>query len=48
MMFTTCSVTEVPVGEFMKEVWPFILALLAALLVVTYFPSLIMFFPDMM
>ena len=48
MMFTTCSVTKVPVGDFVKEVWPFILALLFALLVVTYFPALIMFLPNLM
>jgi TRAP-type C4-dicarboxylate transport system permease large subunit len=36
------------VGDFVKEIWPFILALLFALLVVTYFPALIMFFPNMM
>ena len=48
MMFTTCSVTKVAVDDFVKEVWPFILALFFALLVVTYFPSLIMFLPNLM
>lgn len=48
MMFTTCSVTKVAVGDFVKEVWPFILALFFALLVVTYFPALIMFLPNLM
>jgi len=48
MMFTTCSVAKVPVADFVKEVWPFILALLFALLIVSYFPTLIMFFPNMM
>ena len=48
MMFTTCSVTKVPVGDFVKEVWPFILALLFALLVVTYIPALILFLPNLM
>jgi len=48
MMFTTCSVTRVAVADFVKEVWPFILALLFALMVVTYFPALIMFLPNMM
>ena len=48
MMFTTCSVTKVAVGDFVKEVWPFILALFCALLVVTYFPALILFLPDLM
>mgnify|MGYP001819344665 FL=1 len=48
MMFNTCSVTRVAVADFVKEVWPFILALLFALMVVTYFPALIMFLPNMM
>jgi tripartite ATP-independent transporter DctM subunit len=48
MMFTTCSVTKVAVGDFVKEVWPFILALLFSLLVVTYFPWLIMLLPNLM
>ena len=48
MMFTTCSVTGVAVGDFVKEIWPFILALFFALLVVTYCPSLIMFLPNLM
>jgi TRAP-type C4-dicarboxylate transport system permease large subunit len=48
MMFTTCSVTKVAVEDFVKEVWPFILALFFALLVVTYFPALIMFLPNLM
>ena len=48
MMFTTCSVTKVPVGDFVREVWPFIIALLAALLIVTYVPALVMFLPNLM
>jgi tripartite ATP-independent transporter DctM subunit len=48
MMFTTCSVTQVPVGDFLREVWPFIIALLIALLVVTYAPALVMFLPGLM
>ena len=48
MMFTTCSVTKVPIGDFVKEIWPFIIALLVSLLIVTYFPSLIMFLPNLM
>jgi tripartite ATP-independent transporter DctM subunit len=48
MMFTTCSVTKVPVGDFIKEVWPFILALLVALLIITYSPALVMFLPNLM
>ena len=48
MMFTTCSVTKVPVADFMREIWPFIIALLAALLIITYFPAIVMFLPGLM
>jgi len=48
MMFTTCSVTKVPISQFVKEVWPLILALISALLIVTYVPSIVMFLPNML
>ena len=48
MMFTTCSVTKVPVSDFVREIWPFIIALLIALLIVTYVPSLILLLPRLM
>ncbi len=47
MMFTTCSVTKVPVSAFMHEIWPFIIALLLALLIVTYLPSVVLFLPNL-
>lgn len=48
MMFTTCSVTKVSVANFVREIWPFIIALLIALLITTYVPSIIMFLPGFM
>lgn len=48
MMFTTCSITGVRVGEFVREIWPFILALLVVLVIVTYMPSLVMFLPNLL
>lgn len=48
MMFTTCSVTKVPLSAFMREIWPFIIALLVALMIVTYMPALVMFLPSLM
>ncbi|MEO0368097.1 MAG: TRAP transporter large permease [Pseudomonadota bacterium] len=47
MMFTTCSVTKVPLSDFMREIWPFIVALLFALLIVTYVPALVLFLPQL-
>ncbi|WP_027721884.1 TRAP transporter large permease [Maridesulfovibrio zosterae] len=46
MMFTTCAITGATVGEFIGEIWPFILALLVVLLIVTYMPSVVMFLPN--
>ena len=43
MMFTVCSIVNVTLEDFIKEVWPFILALLAVLLIVTYSESIALF-----
>lgn len=48
MMFTTCSITGVAIPDFIRESIPFIIALLAALLVVTYFPALTLFLPHLL
>jgi tripartite ATP-independent transporter DctM subunit len=47
MMFTSCSITGVEISDFVKEVYPFILALIVALLVVTYVPGIVMFLPNL-
>ena len=48
MMFTTCAITGARVGQFVQEIWPFILALLVVLVIVTYVPSLVMFLPNLL
>ncbi|WP_319777076.1 TRAP transporter large permease [Maridesulfovibrio sp.] len=48
MMFTTCAITGSTVGDFCREIWPFILALLAVLIIVTYMPSVVMFLPNLL
>ena len=48
MMFTTCAITKVPVGDFIREIWPFIIALLVVLMIVTYIPSLVLFLPNLL
>ncbi len=48
MMFTTCAITKLPIAEFVKESIPFILALIVSLVVVTYWPSLIMVLPNLL
>ncbi len=48
MMFTTCAITGVTVGQFVKDIWPFIVALLVVLAVITYCPTVAMFLPNLL
>lgn len=48
MMFLTCSIVRVSIKEFVKEVMPFILALLIVLLVVTFCPKLMLLLPNLL
>ncbi len=48
MMFTTCAITGVKISEFITEIWPFIVALLVVLIMVTYMPSVVMFLPNLL
>lgn len=43
MMFTVCSIIGVTLEDFVKEIWPFIVALLVVLLLVTYSESIALF-----
>lgn len=47
MMFTVCSIVGVRLEDFIKEVWPFIVALLAVLLLVTLSPAVALFIPNL-
>lgn len=43
MMFTVCSIVGVKLEDFIKEVWPFIVALLVVLLMITYSEGIALF-----
>lgn len=40
LMFVSCSIARLRMGTFLVEVWPFLLALLAALMVIVFVPGL--------
>ena len=48
VLFVGCAVQNVSMGQVVKTIWPFYLALLAALLLVTLVPSITLFLPDLM
>ncbi len=45
MMFTCCSITDCKLENFVKEVFPFIIALLLALILITYIPQIVLILP---
>jgi tripartite ATP-independent transporter DctM subunit len=46
IMYVVCALGKVSIVEFSKEVWPFLIALVIALFLVTYIPSLAMWLPN--
>jgi tripartite ATP-independent transporter DctM subunit len=48
LLFVTKALTGIPIGEMMKEGWPFILMLLALLLAMTFFPQIVLWLPQTM
>ncbi len=48
MMFTCCSITRCSLQDFVKEVIPFIVALLISLILVTYIPIITLIVPNLL
>ena len=45
LLFVMSSLTRVPLMAIIREIWPFVLTLGALLLVLTWFPQIILFLP---
>jgi TRAP-type C4-dicarboxylate transport system permease large subunit len=48
IMYVVCALGKVSIQEFTREVWPFLTALTIALALVTYFPWLAMWLPNLL
>jgi tripartite ATP-independent transporter DctM subunit len=48
LMFLTCSITKISVGLFIKESWSLIIALVIALMLITYIPPLSLLLPNLL
>jgi C4-dicarboxylate transporter DctM subunit len=46
LMFMVMAMTGISMNTFVRETWPFLLALLAALAVITYWPGLVLLLPN--
>jgi C4-dicarboxylate transporter, DctM subunit len=45
LLFVTMTIAGVRMGEILREIWPFLLGLLAALAIITYVPALSLWLP---
>ncbi|MDI1244850.1 MAG: TRAP transporter large permease [Rhodoferax sp.] len=48
LLFVTKALTGIPIGEMMKEGWPFLIMLLMLLLALTFFPQIVLWLPQTM
>jgi tripartite ATP-independent transporter DctM subunit len=47
LLFVTCKVADLKIPELLKEIWPFIIWLAIALLIVTYVPQTVLWLPNL-
>ncbi len=47
-LFVTNSITKIDMIDMLRGVWPFLAVNVASLMVITYFPQIIMFLPNML
>ena len=48
LLFVTKALTGIPIGEMMREGWPFLVMLLLLLLAITFFPQIVLWLPQTM
>ena len=48
LLFVTKALTGIPIGEMMKEGWPFLVMLLVLLVAMTVFPQIVLWLPQTM
>lgn len=47
VMYVVCDILKVTITDFTRELWPFLLALVAILLTITYVPELVLLLPKL-
>ena len=48
IMYVVCALGKISIGQFTREVWPFVVALVFCLFIVTYIPILSTWLPDLL
>jgi tripartite ATP-independent transporter DctM subunit len=47
-MYTVCSLSNISVGTFMKDSWPFLIGIIALMAILSLFPQLTLFLPNLL
>jgi tripartite ATP-independent transporter DctM subunit len=47
MMFIVCQMLDLPIEQFVKANMPFLVSVIIVLLIITYFPALVLFLPNL-
>ena len=47
-LFVVSSITKIPIDKIMRDIAPYLLALLGVLLILTWFPDIILFLPRLL
>jgi len=47
IMYVVCGLNKITIAEFSREIWPFVIALIIAMFLVTYMPFLAMWLPNL-
>ena len=48
VMFVTCSIADVKISDYVKEIWPFLIALIILLIIITLVPEIVLWLPNLM
>lgn len=48
LMYLLCSIAEISMVEFQKECYPFVIALIIVLFIITYIPQTVLFIPNLL
>ena len=47
-MYAVCSVMEVPMSEYIRNMWPWMLGTLLMLTILVFFPEVVLFIPNLL
>jgi tripartite ATP-independent transporter DctM subunit len=47
ILYITCKVAEIKLVDLLKEIWPFLIGLVIALLIITYVPQIVTWLPSL-